>query len=315
MTDLDDGDRRLPALPARRARAGAGDDPCLPRRPARLRRGRGASRTGLGDARRGPAPPRCLGPARPAVDPALADRLRRRAASHPGLLPLRLRRRPDRDRRRRAISTCRGRPRLLPETLDVDEVERLLEAPRRAGRAVRIRDRALLELLYAAGLRISEALGLDREDLSLDGGFVRVIGKGDRERLVPVGEVALDWLRPLARRRPRRPGSRSSTSRRCAAVRCSSATAAAGSRASRPGRSSSAAAAERRPAGARHAAHPPPLVRDPSARGRRRPAGRPGVARTCEYLHDPAVHPSHGRADPRGLRPGPPAGLKEEQRR
>jgi integrase/recombinase XerD len=43
-------------------------------------------------------------------------------------------------------------------------------------------------------LRVSEAVGLDREDLSLDGGFVRVIGKGDRERLVPVGDVALDWL-------------------------------------------------------------------------------------------------------------------------
>ena len=80
-------------------------------------------------------------------------------------------------------------PRLLPETLTVDEVERMLEA---AGD--RLRDRALLELLYAAGLRISEALSLDREDLSLDGGFARVIGKGDRERLVPVGEVALEWL-------------------------------------------------------------------------------------------------------------------------
>jgi integrase/recombinase XerD len=86
--------------------------------------------------------------------------------------------------------------RRLPETLDVDETERLLEAASGLlpDDPVRIRDRALLELLYAAGLRISEALGLDREDLSLDGGFVRVIGKGDRERLVPVGEVALEWL-------------------------------------------------------------------------------------------------------------------------
>jgi integrase/recombinase XerD len=82
-------------------------------------------------------------------------------------------------------------PRLLPETLTQAEVVRLLDAPAPDA----LLDRALLELLYAAGLRISEALNLDREDLSLDGAFVRVIGKGDRERLVPVGEVALDALR------------------------------------------------------------------------------------------------------------------------
>ena len=93
--------------------------------------------------------------------------------------------------------------RLLPDPLDIEATNRLLEAvggrdpdesaPPGSGPA-RIRDRALLELLYAAGLRISEALNLDREDLVLEGGFVRVIGKGNKERLVPVGEVALDWL-------------------------------------------------------------------------------------------------------------------------
>lgn len=110
----------------------------------------------------------------------------------------------------------------LPETLTVDEVVRLLEAVGSTGGAAGgapaldagadagagtapagpdgrdVRDRALLELLYAAGLRISEALRLDAEDLSFDGGFVRVIGKGDRERLVPIGDVALAWLRRYA---------------------------------------------------------------------------------------------------------------------
>ncbi len=85
-------------------------------------------------------------------------------------------------------------PRLLPEVLTVEEVDRLL-AMRTADTPAGIRDRALLELLYASGLRISEAVGLDRDDLSLEEGLVRVVGKGDRERQVPVGEVALGWLR------------------------------------------------------------------------------------------------------------------------
>jgi integrase/recombinase XerD len=81
----------------------------------------------------------------------------------------------------------------LPETLDVGEVEALLEATTMDS-AVGIRDRALLELLYASGLRVSEALGLDLTDLSTAEESVRVIGKGDRERVVPVGDIALAAL-------------------------------------------------------------------------------------------------------------------------
>ncbi|MGH3073352.1 MAG: tyrosine recombinase, partial [Gaiellales bacterium] len=101
-----------------------------------------------------------------------------------------------------ALLTLPRPTRRLPDTLDVAQVDALLAAPD-AATAQGLRDRALLELLYAAGLRISEALGLDRQDLSLEGGFVRVVGKGDKERIVPVGDPALDALtRYLAEVRP-----------------------------------------------------------------------------------------------------------------
>jgi integrase/recombinase XerD len=144
-------------------------------------------------------------------------------------------------------------PRLLPDPLTVDEVERLLaaidpdalaghappdaaetpaaglvavpEAPGGPGSVTSAalaaaargatRDRALLELLYAAGLRVSEALGLDVDDLDLDGGSVRVLGKGDRQRVVPVGDLAVAWvgrylreIRPILLAAARAPGRR-----------------------------------------------------------------------------------------------------------
>jgi integrase/recombinase XerD len=161
----------------------------------------------------------------------LAARTRRGRRGDPGLAPSSLRRRAAALKGFYRFAYGEGligvdvaahldlpRPqRLLPETLTVEETERLLEAaggdaavgvgdgqpvedtgPPRDGPprddTHPLRDRALLELLYAAGLRISEAIGLDRDDLSVDGAFVRVIGKGDKERLVPVGDIALDWV-------------------------------------------------------------------------------------------------------------------------
>jgi integrase/recombinase XerD len=75
----------------------------------------------------------------------------------------------------------------------VEEVARLLEKPKATPAG--LRDRALLEVLYGAGLRASEVLRLRLQDIDLDVGFVRAIGKGDKERVVPLGRKALDALR------------------------------------------------------------------------------------------------------------------------
>jgi integrase/recombinase XerD len=86
----------------------------------------------------------------------------------------------------------------LPRTLTVTEVERLLTCPKADPRG--LRDRALLETLYGAGLRASEALDLRLQDIDLDVGFVRTIGKGDKERVVPLGRKAIEALRAYNQR-------------------------------------------------------------------------------------------------------------------
>ncbi len=94
------------------------------------------------------------------------------------------------------------RVRRLPRTLSAGEAERLVEAA--AGASPRaLRDRALVELLYGAGLRVSEAVGLERGGVDLDERLVRSVGKGDKERVVPIGRQAADALRRyLAQGRP-----------------------------------------------------------------------------------------------------------------
>lgn len=85
-------------------------------------------------------------------------------------------------------------PRRLPNFLSIDEVFRLLEGPKGTS-PLAIRDRAILELLYASGLRVSELVGLDKNQLDFNQNVIRVIGKGDKERLVPVGTKAQDALK------------------------------------------------------------------------------------------------------------------------
>jgi integrase/recombinase XerD len=85
-------------------------------------------------------------------------------------------------------------PKSLPKSLTEEDVEKLLAAPN-AGEALGMRDRAMFETLYASGLRVSELVTLKISQVSHDMGVVRIIGKGNKERLVPLGEEALTWIK------------------------------------------------------------------------------------------------------------------------
>ncbi len=85
----------------------------------------------------------------------------------------------------------------LPSVLTVDETMRLLAAPQAQNPAGKydLRDKAMLELLYATGVRVSELINIRQQNLYLDAGFVRIFGKGSKERLVPVGSSAIAWVK------------------------------------------------------------------------------------------------------------------------
>ena len=82
----------------------------------------------------------------------------------------------------------------LPKFLDLDEVDRLLAQPD-VSTPRGLRDKALIEVLYASGMRVSELVGVKPGELRLDEGYLTCLGKGDKERIVPLGDQAVDWLR------------------------------------------------------------------------------------------------------------------------
>ncbi|WP_428456435.1 site-specific tyrosine recombinase XerD [Photobacterium makurazakiensis] len=84
-------------------------------------------------------------------------------------------------------------PQRLPKDITEEQVDALLDAPD-PNDPIELRDKAMLELLYATGLRVTELVSLTMENVSLRQGVVRVTGKGDKERLVPMGENAIDWI-------------------------------------------------------------------------------------------------------------------------
>ncbi len=90
--------------------------------------------------------------------------------------------------------------RALPQTLDADQMARLLDIP--AGDVLTVRDRAIMELLYSSGLRLAELVGLETASVDLRDRMVRVLGKGKKSRLVPVGRIAVKALQGWLKARP-----------------------------------------------------------------------------------------------------------------
>ncbi len=195
-------------------------------------------------------------------------------------------------------------PQGIPKALSEDDVEALLGAvPGDEPRA--LRDRAILETLYAGGLRISELVGLERGDLDLREGIARVLGKGSKERVVPLGRTARaaldDYLVPRSSRARTELGNRKAERRRRLPERAGRPAHASGRLAHRARRG--------RPRRPRRPAVPPrapPLVRDPHARSRCRHPRGAGAARPREPVDHPGLHKGVARAPPGRLRPGPP---------
>ncbi len=177
----------------------------------------------------------------------------------------------------------------LPRVLSRDEVLRLLRTPRGTDPRA-LRDRALLEVMYACGLRASEAVGLQLADVDLEEGVLCARGKGSKERLVPIGREAVAALRSYcARGRPLLVGNGVQTRHVSQPARGGADP--PGAVQDRPG-----ARAQRGPRGEDEPPHASPYLRDASPRRRMRPALAAGDARPCRSRHHAGLHPPLRRA-------------------
>jgi tyrosine recombinase XerC len=106
-----------------------------------------------------------------------------------------------------SIRTPRFR-RKLPNFLDQEQAKRFVEQPAQERGKLSLRDSAILELMYSSGMRVSELVSLDTDEIDMKSGVVRITGKGSKERLVPVGSYAREAVRKYLEKRKSRPGER-----------------------------------------------------------------------------------------------------------
>ena len=193
----------------------------------------------------------------------------------------------------------------LPEVLSYAEVQKLLAQPR-GSEPTDLRDRALLELMYASGLRASETISLEVGDVDLEHGVLRARGKGSKERLVPVGGKAVAAVRVYLRSGRPQLVARHDERKLFLNFR--------GGPLTRQGlykivlRHAESAGPRR----ADEPAHAAPLLRHPPADRRLRPALGPGDARPRRPLDHPALHPPLGRGAEGGLLQGPSQGARAD---
>ena len=193
--------------------------------------------------------------------------------------------------------------RSLPKSLTEEEVESLLAAPE-IDDPLGNRDRSMLEVLYATGLRVSELVNLKSSQVNMNQGVLRIVGKGDRERLIPLGEEAVDWLQKfmngprleiLLERQtdylfPTRRGDRMTRQAFWHIIKRYA---------------QKAGVAE-----GTVAAYTAPRIRHSPAESRRRPARRADAAGAQRPVHDADLYPRRARAHEGAARAAPPARLK-----
>ena len=192
-------------------------------------------------------------------------------------------------------------PRRLPKAIPIEDTERLLEAAGFDQTPLAIRDRALLEVLYGTGARISEAVGLDVDDLDIAGRTVLLRGKGGKQRMVPLGSYAARALEAyLVRVRPELARTGVGTPKVFLNAR-------GGPLSRQSAWTVLRGAAEKAGLDHRHlTAHAAPLLRHPPDGGGRRRAGGAGTARPRLGDHHPDLHAGDGGSAARGVRGRPP---------
>ncbi len=196
---------------------------------------------------------------------------------------------------------------VLPKSLAQSEVSEMLEragvaADHPEADAIALRDRAILELLYAGGLRVSELTGLNVADLSLDAGRVLVRGKGDKERIVPLGRAAVEAIEKYLDAGPS--GAPEERSRRGPTLSL---------RARRTTHTPMDLASGEVDGRPRQPAHAAPQLRDAHGRAWRRPAHRADPARPRGYRDDAGLHAS-GAGTAQGRPPAAPSSREESSR-